>query len=106
MFGMAADVARNLQIVREIAPVFIVAIGYPGDDHGEWVRGRLRDMLPPTEIRGDRIGGGGEAFKSFLTRELRPFIEARHPIDPARSYLYGHSLGGLLAADFLATEPG
>lgn len=106
MFGMATDVARNLQIVREVAPVFVVAIGYPGEVHADWVSGRLRDMLAePVDVNGQQLGGGGAAFERFLVEELRPFIEARHPIDSARAFLYGHSLGGLFAASTITSRP-
>jgi len=107
MFGMATDIARNLQIVREVAPVFVVAIGYPGDAHSDWVNGRLHDMLAaPVEVNGQSLGGGGPAFERFLVDELRPFIETRHPIDPARSYLAGHSLGGLFGASVILNRAG
>jgi predicted alpha/beta superfamily hydrolase len=106
MFGMATDVARNLQIVREVAPVYVVAIGYPGEVHADWVTGRLRDMLAePVDVNGQQLGGGGAGFERFLIEELRPFIEARHPVDPARSFLYGHSLGGMFAASVIANRP-
>ncbi len=106
MFGMATDIARNLQIVREVAPVYVVAIGYPGAVHADWVNGRLRDMLAePVDVNGQRLGGGGPAFERFLLEELRPFIEARHPIDRSRAYLHGHSLGGLFAASVIASRP-
>lgn len=107
MFGMATDVARNLQIVREVAPVFVVAIGYPGEVHADWVTGRLRDMIAePVDVNGQRLGGGAAAFERFLVEELRPFIEARHPVDPARAFLYGHSLGGMFATSAIANRPG
>ncbi len=106
MFGMATDVARNLQIVREVAPVFVVAIGYPGEVHADWVTGRLRDMLAePVDVNGQRLGGGGAAFERFLVEELRPFIEARLLVDPNRAFLYGHSLGGLFASSVIANRP-
>ncbi len=106
MFGMATDIARNLQIVREVAPVFVVAIGYPGDDHGEWVNGRLQDMLAaPIDMNGRQIGGGGSAFQRFLVDELRPFVESRLPVDPARSFLAGHSLGGMFGAAVILDRP-
>jgi len=107
MFGMATDIARSLQIVREITPVYVVSIGYPGDSHAEWVTGRLHDMLRETvDVRGQAVGGGGTAFRRFIIDELRPFVEARYQIDPDRSYLAGHSLGGLFAAEVILDEPG
>jgi predicted alpha/beta superfamily hydrolase len=106
MFGMATDIARNLQIVREVAPAYIVAIGYPGDVHADWVSGRLQDMLAaPIDVNGRQIGGGGPAFERFLVEELRPFIEARLPVDPARAFLAGHSLGGMFGVSMILNRP-
>lgn len=108
MFGMAADVARNLQIVREMGPTYIVAIGYNAETLGGWIDGRLQDYI---HVRGaigggPEVGGGGAAFQKFLVEGLKPLIEARYPgIDPARSYLYGHSLGGQFAANVLLGQP-
>ena len=108
MFGMAADVSRNLQIVREMGPTYIVAIGYNAETLGGWIDGRLQDYI---HVRGavgggPEVGGGGAAFQKFLIEGLKPLIEARYPgIDPARSYLYGHSLGGQFAANVLLSQP-
>lgn len=38
--------------------------------------------------------GGAQAFLDFLERDLKPAIEARHPIDRRQQTLFGHSLGG------------
>ena len=54
---------------------------------------------------GTTIGGGGAAFEAFLQEELKPLIEARYPADPARSILFGHSFGGLFAANVFADDP-
>jgi pimeloyl-ACP methyl ester carboxylesterase len=50
-------------------------------------------------------GGGGARFQSFLTEELRPFLEAKYPLDPEKAILFGHSFGGLFAANVLAESP-
>src|SRR5262249_24533081 len=47
----------------------------------------------------------GAAFEAFLLEDLRPFIEAKFPVDPNRSLLFGHSLGGLFAARVFADKP-
>jgi predicted alpha/beta superfamily hydrolase len=85
-----------------MAPAFIVAISNsdPGADRNfDFVHERLGQGK-------DAWGGGGEAYETFLVDELKPFIEARYPVDPARSVLFGHSLGGLFAATVLARHPG
>jgi len=54
---------------------------------------------------GVTYGGGGARFQAFLTEELRPFLEARYPLDPHQASLVGHSFGGLFAANVLAESP-
>ena len=101
-FGLATDIARALQIMGEMAPAYVVAIGYPGDDLGGWVKGRLHDLNHrEVDLFGEKVGGGGGAFQSFLLQELRLLIEARYPIDSGRAVLAGHSLGGQFAAQVL-----
>ncbi|HVY90921.1 MAG TPA: alpha/beta hydrolase-fold protein, partial [Hyphomonadaceae bacterium] len=45
------------------------------------------------------------AFAQFLTSELRPFLEARYPLDPDKAILFGHSAGANFAAGVLARTP-
>ncbi len=56
-------------------------------------------------VDGAARGGGGAAFEAFLLQDLRPFIEARYPADPAGSVLFGHSMGGVFAANVFAGNP-
>jgi predicted alpha/beta superfamily hydrolase len=94
--------ALILQGSGEMAPAFIVAISSSdagADRKFDLVHGRVGQGK-------DAFGGGGDAFEAFLVDELKPFIEARYPVDPARSVLYGHSLGGLFAATVLERHPG
>jgi predicted alpha/beta superfamily hydrolase len=44
--------------------------------------------------------GGGEAFVSFLEKELLPHIEKKYPVSSNRT-LIGHSMGGLMAMNIL-----
>jgi predicted alpha/beta superfamily hydrolase len=84
-----------------MAPAYVVAVSTadPGAD-------RNRDFVHERLGQGqDAWGGGGAAYESFLTGELRPFIEARYAVDPARAVLFGHSLGGLFAATVLVRHP-
>lgn len=83
---------------------YIVEIGYPlgGRATREW------DLLFKVGTRPDGTvakGGGGAAFLSFLTEELKPFIESRYPVAPDRGVLFGHSLGGIFTANVLAKHP-
>jgi predicted alpha/beta superfamily hydrolase len=93
--------ARILQQSGVMAPTFVVAIANndPGAD-------RKRDFVHERLGQGqDAWGGGGAAYEAFLVDELKPFIEARYAADPARSVLFGHSLGGLFAATVLVRHP-
>ena len=102
-YGVAAPTARLLGNIAAIDAVYVVAIDYPPEQAAQ----RDRDFLHhPSQRNGRPIGGGGEAFQAFLLEELRPFLEARFPLDPRRSVLFGHSLGGLFTANLLAERPG
>ena len=100
-FLLTGPSARLLERSGAMAPAFVVAIsvGDPGAD-------RNRDFVHERLGQGkDAWGGGGAAYERFLVDELKPFIEARYPVDPGRSVLFGHSLGGLFAATVLVRHP-
>jgi predicted alpha/beta superfamily hydrolase len=102
-FGLMTDSVRILH-PGAVATTYVVAIGYQDPVES----GDLRDVdLAHVKgtIRGLKLGGGGAAFEAFILKELRPFIEARYPIDPSKSVLMGHSLGGLFATTVLANRP-
>lgn len=59
---------------------------------------RRRDFTPDKIItKRKNDSGGGEKFLSFLENELIPSIDKTYRTEPYR-ILFGHSLGGLLAA--------
>jgi predicted alpha/beta superfamily hydrolase len=99
-YDIAGPAVRTLGGVIE-AP-FVVEVGYlPAD-----FRYRMTDLLfDKVHVGGVDEGGGGAAFQKFLLQELRPWIEARFPVDPARSILMGHSAAAFFAADVLAAKP-
>jgi len=80
----------------------MIAIGYlPGQEQA-----RSIDLVHPRFTRGrETFGGGGAAFEAVLIDELKPLLEARYPLDPQRAFLFGHSFGGLFAAEVLADRP-
>lgn len=93
--------ARILQRSGVMAPAYIVSIATTdagADRNVDFVHERLGQGK-------DAWGGGGQAYETFLVDELRPFIEARYAVDPSRSVLFGHSLGGLFAATVLTRRP-
>jgi predicted alpha/beta superfamily hydrolase len=99
--SIAGQSARILQRSGVMAPAFIVSIANddPGSDRNtDFVHERLGQGK-------DAWGGGGQAYETFLTDELKPFVEARYPTDPARAALFGYSLGGLFAATVLVRHP-
>lgn len=101
-YGVAGPIGQLMAWSATMSPAYVVSIGYPDGQGGR----RDNDLLfRPTVRDGVTIGGGGAAFQAFLTGELRPFLEARYPLDPARAILFGHSYGGLFAANVLADSP-
>lgn len=100
-YGVAGPLAQMLSLSGVTTPAYVVSISYPPG-----AGRRDTDLLfrPVTE-GGRTYGGGGAAFLAFLTDELQPFLEARFPLDPQRAVLFGHSFGGLFAANVLAEAP-
>jgi predicted alpha/beta superfamily hydrolase len=87
-----------------MAPAYVIAIGYPPGGPST----RERDLLFASGTRPDGSvaeGGGGAAFRAFLLEELKPLMEARYPLDPKSSVLFGHSLSGIFTANMLANRP-
>jgi uncharacterized protein len=86
-----------------VCPEMIV-VGIPNTD-------RMHD-LSPTSIEADaylskdflKTTGGGEAFLSFIEKELMPYIDAKYPTEPYKM-LIGHSLGGLMVMQALVHHP-
>jgi predicted alpha/beta superfamily hydrolase len=105
-YGVAGPIGQTMAWGAAMSPAYVIQIGYPeqGDDTaGHW---RNYDLLfRPADVEGRREGAGGSAFQAFLADELRPFVEARYPLDPKAAVLFGHSFGGLFAANVLANAP-
>lgn len=104
-FGVAGPASHLLIAGQKTAPFFTVAIGYP-NEAGRYIGHRNTDLVHRrVELNGRMTGGGGEAFETFILEELRPFLEARYPLDPHRAVLFGHSGGGLFTATVLVRKP-
>ena len=78
-----------------ICPEMIV-VGIPNTN-------RTRDLTPTKSINDpfmkdqpaiEKAAGGGEAFMSFIEKELMPYIDSIYPTQPYK-ILIGHSFGGL-----------
>jgi predicted alpha/beta superfamily hydrolase len=101
-YGVAGPIGQLMAWSATMSPAYIVSVGYLDGQAGK----RDTDLLfRPTIRDGVTIGGGGAAFEDFLIKELRPFVEARYPVDPRKAVLFGHSYGGLFAANILADAP-
>ena len=98
-FALVASIARRLAQGGEMAPAYVVGIGYGAGpnlrDH-DYLHASLDDVPG---------SGGGAKFEQFLLQEVKPLIEARYPTDPARAVLTGHSFGGLFVANVLVRHP-
>ena len=101
-YGVAGPIGQLMAWSGTMSPAYVVSVGYPD---GQASRRDSDLLFRPTVRDGVTIGGGGAAFEAFLTTELRPFLEARYPLDPTRAILFGHSYGGLFAANVLAQTP-
>jgi predicted alpha/beta superfamily hydrolase len=86
-----------------IAGAYMVTVASKPADYGK----RDTDLSSqPATHNGRTEPGHSDSYRRFLLEELRPFIEARYPVDPRRAVLVGHSLGGSFALALLADRPG
>jgi predicted alpha/beta superfamily hydrolase len=101
-YGLAGPQSLFLSARGIMAPAIVVSVDYP---RGQ-ANFRSTDLTHnPFILGGTTMGGGGAAFEAFLLQDLKPFIEARYPADPVGSVLFGHSLGGVFAANVFADKP-
>lgn len=101
-YGIAGPIAQMMAGVGTMSPAYVVSVGY-GEGQINW---RRTDLLHRSATEGGvAYGGGGAMFQAFLTEELRPFLEAKYPLDPNKAILFGHSFGGLFAANVLGESP-
>lgn len=90
---------------NSICPEMIV-VGIPNTN-------RTRDLTPTHSLAAPdgkeqpffSASGGGEAFTTFLEKELIPYIDSHYSTAPHRM-LVGHSFGGLFVINTLVHHPG
>lgn len=58
----------------------------------------VSEALPYLSAETAKTSGGGNAFFSFMEKELMPYIDKNYPTAPYKVFI-GHSLGGLMAVD-------
>lgn len=96
-FGMAASIARYLQIGDNIPELIVVGIGY-GVIGKSAAEKRLRDYGPEQD-------GDAERFLDFINSELIPDINLNYSTIPDDNTISGYSLGGLFALYTMFTKP-
>ncbi len=101
-FEYTVPIVRYLADNERIPEMIVVAI-HSGD-----VARRTRDLTPPSQAEIDNRfspgNGGADAFLSFISDELIPYVEKKYRTRPYR-VLVGHSLGGLFAIHALVAKP-
>ncbi len=103
-FGTVSDEAQRMIAQRIVKPFVVVAVGYPTEDRGDQSGRRDSDLTLPIPVLVGRYGGA-DTFLRVLDEELRPFVAAHVPVDPAEQALYGHSFGALAALRELFRHP-
>ncbi|MCW8803043.1 MAG: alpha/beta hydrolase-fold protein [Ignavibacteriaceae bacterium] len=96
-FGMAASIARYLQIGENIPELIVVGIGYGAIDKSAGKK-RRRDYRPTQ-------AGDAENFLNFISSQLIPYIDSKYRSIPGDRIINGYSIGGLFALYTLFTKP-
>lgn len=115
VIGTAVDVMRaqaSYPSGTNVGYGVVVTIGYPLDAAYDPLR-RSWDLSPPPgqtyppffENSPVVKTGGAEEFLEFIEKQIKPLVEATHPIDRSRQALFGHSFGGLFVLYSLFTSP-
>lgn len=120
-FGSVAEATRARSALGgEIAGAVIVGIGYPTDNLLTMMGRRFYDLTPAQPTDGERqkmettmklmgVNGieyaGADILLDIIEKEIKPLVGASLPIDPKRSVLLGHSIGGLAVLNALFKRP-
>ena len=96
----------------ETSPLAIATLGYETEQDLD-VTARAFDYTPPVpgesptwdDVQRQRPAGGADLFLDLVAQQVLPTIGQHAPCDPARTTLWGHSYGGLLALYTLFTRP-
>lgn len=105
-------VDQDIEWLSHRNPPVLVAIGYDVPTRHDVVA-RAYDYTPPVVEQGavlarpvvrGRAGGGADLFLQLIETRIKPLVRARAHTG-SRSYLWGHSYGGLFALHVLFTRP-
>jgi predicted alpha/beta superfamily hydrolase len=108
-FLIARNIMDHMSERDHLRELIVVGIAYDGPL--QYRLNRTRDYTPkffPTGGYGpemQKVSGGGPKFRSFIERELVPFVDANYATVPGDRCLVGHSYGGLFAAWNLLQKP-
>jgi predicted alpha/beta superfamily hydrolase len=94
-FELARSAAVAAHDEKALPPSLLVGVGYGGGYRSPLNR-RARDYTPTRSADEPTETGGAEAFLSFLSGDLVPWLRAAYPLRKDGHALIGHSLGGLL----------
>ena len=116
-FHGVAEAARLRQFGSEVEAAVVVGIGYPEAESFAMVLHRRTYDLTPTRgsaefAASDKAAsgmesesGGADLFFKVIQEEIKPRIAEIVKVDPRRSLLWGHSLGGLFVLHALFNHP-
>jgi uncharacterized protein len=118
-FGTFAEaVMLRGGLAQEISPAVVAGIGYPTESIWTALARRNYDFTPVTPDTATQAAealgappdppleyGGADAFLRVIETEVQPRVAKLAPIDPRRSVLFGHSLGGLFVLYAVFTHP-
>lgn len=114
-FHTVADIVSLQARRREktgVVPAIVCAVGYPGGlpfhPRRFWDYTPKKDSLNmPKRPNGLPWpeSGGAEDFLHTLEEIIKPFVEARFPVNRLEQTLFGHSLGGLFTVYALFAKP-
>ncbi|MBU4612311.1 alpha/beta hydrolase [Achromobacter sp. GG226] len=111
--GAAARLAIQADPGLRDLPVVVATVAHAHDPEATKAA-RAYDYTPPapdgSPIVDPRVpawrAGGADAFLDVLDTHIRPAVQARHPVDPGRAVLAGHSYGGLCVLHALCGQRG
>ncbi|CAN5376021.1 alpha/beta hydrolase-fold protein [soil metagenome] len=92
-----------------VPPCFVVSIGYPTDEDGEYLALRIRDYTPTARTGSQwtppKGAGQGPLLLEAIASEIMPFVEATYGASRTDRTIVGWSLGGLFALSALFHRP-
>ena len=119
-FPLFASGARLRALTNEIEQTVIVGIGYP-DSQNNFAKALARRTYDLTQAEdlnsasrkvnealtpGERLEfGHADDFIKVIDTEIKPRVAAALPVNPERTAIFGHSLGGLFVLHTLFTHP-